>query len=232
MKHSSIFFSLAVLAFSTFACSRNLNPQATPANAETASTPVYVEKTLAAFNPIQGTDYLMAGIVPAAVTRDSSFNPFEWINNSRYYSGYSSYATYNYVFFNVETAAYQRLLPNNEYIIYQTAGYPQQVYDPNAPDKPAPVIEFWVYGVVKGDFNNDGFMDYQDKITVGISDVGGNGYTELIENVDSILSQYYKDPSTLFVIYRVNEKNFIAKLNPSTRELVSTTEMDLGEDVK
>jgi hypothetical protein len=30
----------------------------------------------------------------------------------------------------------------------------------------------------------------------------------------------------------MDEKNFIAKINPSTREVISTTEMDLGEDVK
>ena len=100
------------------------------------------------------------------------------------------------------------------------------------PDQPAPVIEFWVYGIVKTDANGDGILDYRDKFTVAVSDVGGNGYTELIENVDAVLSQYYKDSSALFIIYAASEKNFIARINLFTRELVSTAEMDLGDDVK
>ncbi len=231
MKRFSILLFVLALSFSTFACTRDLVSRDSSGNVEAVATPIPSEKTLSTFNPIQGTDYLMAGIVPAEVTRDASFNPFEWIGNSGY-SGYSSYTTYNYVFFNVQTEDYNRLLPTNDFVIYQTSGYPQKIYDPENPDAPAPVIEFWVYNIIKADFNGDGSLDYRDRLTIGISDVSGSGYTDLIENVDSIKSQYYKDPSTFFVIYNVNDKNFIAKINPIMRELISTTELDLGEDVK
>ena len=220
-----------MLVLFTTACIPDIAREVSPAAVESASTPVPVEKSLSSFNPIQGTSYLMAGIIPKPATRETSLNPFQWINSSLS-SGYSPYFTYNYVFFNVNTEAYHRLLPTNEYVINQTTGFPQLVYDPANPDQPAPVVEFWVYGVVKADSNADGFLDYRDKFTAAISDVGGNGYTELIENVDAVLSQYYKDNLNLFIIYTASEKNFIAKINPSTRELVSTTEMDLGEDVK
>lgn len=227
------FISLLVLAtsVSVLACSRDIIPQNSSVNVEAPEPPKPVEKTLSSFNAILGTDYLMAGIVPVEVSRDGSLNPFEWISRSGY-SGYSSYATYNYVFFNTQTEEYHRLLPTNETIIFQTAGFPQQVYDPNEPNKPAPIIDFWIFNVIKADTNGDSYFDYRDKLTIGISDVSGNHYTELIENVDAIQSQYYKDPSNFFIIYNVNSKNFIAKVNPITHEVVSTTEMDLGEDVK
>ncbi|GAB4496121.1 MAG: hypothetical protein OHK003_00120 [Anaerolineales bacterium] len=231
MKRPSTLLLALVIAFSTHACGRSIIPQDSSINVESPSTPIPSEKTLSSFNPIQGTDYLMAGIVPIEVTRDSTLNPFEWISSSGY-SSYTSYATYNYVFFNTQTEEYHRLLPENNSVILQTAGFPQQVYDPNDPQKPAPVIEFWMFNIIKADTNGDGYLDYQDKLTIGISDVSGNGYTELIENADAVLSQYYKDPSNFFIIYNVNDKNLIAKINPSTRELVSTTEMDIGEDVK
>lgn len=231
MKRLCIFLLALLLSTSTLACGRSIIPQDSSVNAEAPEAPKPVEKTLSTFNPITGTDYLMAGIVPAEITRDASLNPFEWISRSGY-SSYSSYTTYNYVFFNTQTEEYHRLLPTNDFVIYQTAGFPQLVYDPNDPDKPAPTIEFWVFNIVKADFNGDGYLNYQDKLTIGISDVSGSGYTELIQNVDAIQSQYYKDPSNFFIIYNVNDKNFIAKVNPITRELVSTTEMDLGEDVK
>jgi hypothetical protein len=230
MKRPSILLLVLAISFSAIACSRTIASPSSPANIEEPAAPAPVEKTLSSFTAIQGTDYLMAGIVPAEVSRDSSLNPFEWINNSRY--SYSSYSTYNYVFFNTQTEEYHRLLPTNDYIIYQTAGFPQQVYDPNDPDKPAPVIEFWMYNIVKADTNGDNYFDYRDKLTISLSDVGGSGYTELIQNVDAIQSQYYKDPSNFFIIYNVNDKNFIAKVNPITRQIISTIEMDLGEDVK
>jgi hypothetical protein len=199
-------------------------------NSETAPTLQPAEKILSSFNPIKGTNYLMAGIISAPVTREGSLNPLEWINSSGY-SAYSS-GTYNYVFFNLDTEQYNRLLPANEYVIYQTSGFPALQYDPANPDQPAPTVEWWVYSIIKKDTNNDGFLGYEDKFTIGLSDVGGNGYTELIENVDGVLAQVYKNGAALFIIYSADEKNYIAKINPSMREVISTTEMDLGEDVK
>ena len=230
MKRFFIPLLVLILPLSTFACSRNIIPQSSAPNTENPAAPAPVEKTLSSFTSIAGTDYLMAGIVPIEVARDSSRNPFEWISSSGY-SGYSSYVTYNYVFFNTQTGEYHRLLPRNDLVIQQTAGFPQFVYDSNDPEKPAPVIEFWIYNIVKADTNGDTFFDYRDKLTIGISDVSGSNYTELIENVDAIQSQYYKDSSNFIIIYNVNDKNFIAKVNPITREILSTTEMDLGEDV-
>ena len=231
MKHSPNFLLACVLSFSMIACGRGILPQQSSVIAEAPDTPKPIEKTLSSFTPIIGTDYLMAGIVPIEVTRDSTLNPFEWISSSGY-SSYTSYATYNYVFFNTQTEEYHRLLPDNNSVILQTAGFPQQVYDPNDPQKPAPVIEFWMFNIIKTDTNGDTYFDYRDKLTIGISDVSGSGYTELIQNMDVIQSQYYKDPSNFFIIYNVNDKNFIAKVNPITRQILSTTEMDLGEDVK
>ena len=93
-------------------------------------------------------------------------------------------------------------------------------------------MEWWVYSIIKKDTNNDGYLGYEDKLTIGISDVEGGGYTELIENVDAVLSQIYKDGSAMFIIYNADQKNYIAKINPSTREIISTIEMDLGQDIK
>lgn len=231
MKRKSIVLLAFAISFSALACGRNIIPPDSPVNADAPEPPKPIEKTLSSFSPITGTDYLMAGIVPIEVTRDSSLNPFEWISRSGY-SSYSTYLTYNYVFFNTQNEEYHRLLPDNNSVIFQTAGFPQLVYDPNEPDKPAPVIEFWMFNIIKADTNTDGYFDYRDKLTIGIADVSGKSYTELIQNVDAIQSQYYKDASNFFIIYNVNDKNFIAKVNPITRQIISTTEMDLGEDVK
>lgn len=223
-------FPLIAFALILTACIPDIVNRNPSQGSEPPPTLQPVEKVLSSFNPINGTDYLMAGIIAIPGERESSFNPLEWINSS----GYSSYSsnTYNYVFFNLATEQYHRLLPANEYVIYQTSGFPTLQYDPANPNQPAPTVEWWVYSVIKKDTNGNGYLDYKDDLTVGLSDVGGNGYTELIENVDAILSQVYRDSSALFIIYSADQKNYIAKINPSTREVLSTTEMDLGEDVK
>jgi hypothetical protein len=226
------FFILLSISFLLIACIPDIFGGGTAVVGNPESTPQVAEKVLSKFNLVQGTDYLMAGVIAAPVTRDSSsLNPFEWINNSRSYYDYS-YSTYNYVFYNLNTETYQQLLPNNDYVISQTSGFPVLQYDPNNPSQPAPPIEYWVFAVVKSDTNNDNKLNQLDKLTIAISSVGGNDYTELIQNVDLVLSQYYKDSTALIVIYNADEKNHISKINLSTRELVSTVEMNLGEDVK
>jgi hypothetical protein len=228
MKRLVPFFIAPALILT--ACISDIVGREPAGNSEPAPTLQPVEKILSPFNPIQGTDYLMAGVISVPVTRESSLNPLEWINSS----GSSSYSsnTYNYVFFNLNTEQYNRLLDTNAYAIYQTSGFPTLQYDPANPDKPAPPVEWWVYSVIKKDTDSNGYLGYGDKLTIGVSDVGGNGYTEMIENVDAILSQVYKNSSAIFIIYSAGKKNYIAKVNLPTREVLSTTEMDLGKDVK
>ena len=223
-----ITISLMVAGTSCAQFQRAYNPAGT--GVQPAPTPQPVKKILSSFIPVQGTNYLMSGVISAPDSRESSLNPMEWINSSSS-SSYSS-GTYNYVFFNLSTEEYKRLLPTNEYVIFQTSGFPTLQPDPAIPNKPTPTVEWWVYSVIKEDTNHDGNFGYKDKLTLSMSDVGGNGYTELIQNVDAILSQIYKDDSAMFIIYNADQKNYIAKINPSTRKVISTTEMDLGEDVK
>ncbi len=231
-KIGKVIFPIVMLALFFSACAARSQPAPSEAQAEQQDETTAIKKTLSPFNLIDGTDYLMAGIIPDE-NREGSFDPFQWINSGGYSSRYSSYTTYNYVFFNTADATYLRLLPTNEYAIIETAGFPQQIYDPTlAQQPPAPIIETWLYKVVKADSNADKILDGRDLVSIAISDVGGNGYTELIENVDEIISQYNKDNFNLFIFYKSGGKNFAASINLITRKLIITTEMDLGEDVQ
>jgi hypothetical protein len=222
-------FPLIAFALILTACIPDIVDRNPSQGSEPPPTLQPVEKVLSSFNPINGTDYLMAAIIAVPLTREVSLNPLEWIN-----SGSSSYSsnTHNYVFFNMQTEQYHRLLPANDYAIAQTSGFPTLQYDPANPNQPAPTIEWWMYTVIKKDTDGNGQLGYGDDLTISLSDVGGNGYTELIENVDSVFGQFYRNSSTLIIIYSADKKNYIAKVNPSTREVLSTTEMELGEDVK
>ena len=200
-----------------------------PNSAGMEATPQPVEKHLSAFRPIEGTSYMIADISGNPQTEErGSFSPFRWIESG--YSGYSGYEIYNFVFFSSETETFNRLLPTNEYVVLQIVGLPS-----GAPtDKPEdfePVM-WWLYVLAKTDTDKNGILDYKDKITIGVTDVGGNSPTELIPDIDSMLGNTLKNDDTLFVIYHSLDKNYVAKIDLPGRTVVSTDEMNLGEDVK
>ena len=192
------------------------------------ATPQPVEKHLSAFRPIEGTSYMIADISGNPQTEErGSFSPFRWIESG--YSGHSGYEIYNFVFFSSEAETFNRLLPTNEYVVLQIVGLPS-----GAPtDKPEDFepVRWWLYVLAKTDTDKNGILDYKDKITIGVTDVGGNSPTELIPDIDSMLGNTLKD-DTLFVIYHSLDKNYVAKIDLPGRTLVSTNEMNLGEDVK
>lgn len=208
------------------ACSRLTQP---PSSIAIESTVQPVEKHLSAFRPIEGTSYMIADISgnPQPEER-GSFSPFRWIESG--YSGYSGYEIYNFVFFNSDTETFNKLLPTNEYVVLQIVGFPSGT-PTEKPEDFKPVM-WWMYLLAKTDTDNSGILDTKDKKTIGVTDVGGNSPTELIPDVESVLGHVLKEENTLFVIYHSRDKNYIAKIDLPGRQLVSTTEMNLGDDVK
>ena len=65
-----------------------------------------------------------------------------------------------------------------------------------------------------------------------MTDVGGNSPTELIPDIDSVLGHTLKDNNILFVIYHSLDKNYVAKIDLPGRQVLSTNEIELGDDVK
>src|SRR5262245_5068210 len=192
------------------------------------STPQPIEKRLSSFRPIEGTEYMIADISGNPQSYERDFSPFSWIE--RGYSGYSGYEIYNYVFFSSGTETFNRLLSTNEYIVLQIVGFPSCTPTTNPEDfKP---VMWWLYLLAKADTDQNGLLNYQDKLTIGVTDVGGNTPTEVISDVDNMLGQILKDENTLFVFYHSGDKNYVAKIDLPGRQIVNTVEMDLGEDVK
>src|SRR5215207_3245968 len=157
-----------------------------PNSAGIEATPQPVEKHLSAFRPIEGTSYMIADISGNPQTEErGSFSPFRWIE-----SGYSGYEIYNFVFFSSETETFNRLLPTNEYVVLQIVGLPSGT----PTDKPEDFesVRWWLYVLAKTDTDKNGILDYKDKITIGVTDVGGNSPTELIPDIDSMLGNTLK----------------------------------------
>ena len=212
-KRFSILAVLIGLAFSSLACS------STSRTAATSATPTSVAKVLGKFEPIEGTDYLVAPILPA-------------ISSSYSYSSYDSSSSwgvaYNYVFLNRTNDTFQQLLPTNEYVITFTE--PLALPDANAETL---ITHWWLYGIIKSDTNGDKALTLEDRITLAISDVGGTGYTEIITDVDEVYGHTLRDETTLLIIYRSNDHKYLTGIDLPGRSIVATAELpSLGSDVK
>ena len=137
-----------------------------------------------------------------------------------------SYAVNNYVFFDMDSEQFHALLPANDYAIINKIGLP--LFD----DGKHP-INGWLYFVVKADTNQDKLLSANDKFTLSISDVGGNGYVELIPDMDVSLGQFMKSDTLLLFFYRQNDKKYYAKIDLQSRSVLATTEYpSFGSDVK
>lgn len=191
-------------------------------------TPQPVEKHLSAFQPIAGTEYMIANISASPTTAERDFSPFSWME--RGYSGYSGYDIYNYVFFSSQTETFNRLLPTNEYIVLQIVGFPSGAS--GATLEELEPVQWWLYIVAKEDTDKNGLLNYDDKLTVGVTDVGGDHPVELIADVDNVLGHTLQGDSLLFVIYHSLNKNYVAKIDLPGRQIISTNEISLGDDVK
>ena len=196
-----------------------------PRSAETINgTPVPVKKTLGSFYPIEGTHYQLASI---STDQGESGRGADL---SRLFSyGRSDYSVYNYVFLDVDGETVHALLPTNQNVILSIEGYPVSKTD----DLTKVPVAWWLYTIVKEDTNQDQQLSYLDRKTLAVSDVAGNGYTEIITGVDQILADVFKDGNVLLIVYRANGKNFLAHVDLAARKVTSTSELpSFGEDVK
>lgn len=214
-----VLVSLLMLFLATLACTRETDSPVT-VNGMTA-TPAPDSKQLTGFSPISGTPYYYAAIVPNDTGRSSSDI---FISSS---GGYS-YFTYNYLFFDSNTETFHQLFPENNQAILS-----KSEFGCNCESLPAGQIRWITYAVVSRDTNGDNQLNYDDKMTVAITDAAGKNYTILFENVDEVLSQIVKNETTLLVIFTSNGKKQLARVDLNTRTVLQTSELPfLGDDVK
>lgn len=197
--------------------------------AQQTDTPLI--KTLGQFRSIEGTNYLISSVTGS--TDETSIYE-ELFSSGRWYGGGYGHHQYNIVFLDITTETAYPLLPTNDYEIISMEGFPKPVpvFDSTAPAPPRAPVEWWFFSVVKSDTNQDGSFSSLDKQTLSVADVGGRGYTELIPDVDDVLGIAYKGKDTLLVIYRSNEKNYLARIDLPARQVSSTEELALGEEIK
>ncbi|WP_406698292.1 hypothetical protein V5E97_05475 [Singulisphaera sp. Ch08] len=188
-----------------------------------ANAPRFLEH----FNRVPGAPFLMASIGSSADYQRSSLAS---------YSTSASF-THNYVFLSLDNQSIRRLLPTNDHYISEAVALPEALDGRPAVDKAGTLgregVQWWLFDVVKQDTNLDGDFDGQDLHTLGVSDAGGSGYTELIEGITKHYGRTLRDPNTLVVVYESGGTKRVSLIDLPKRTVLSTTSFpDLGSDLK
>lgn len=181
------------------------------------------KRLLGNFSEVGGTAFLMAPITS---------------NTQNKYLFESSYGsdskTHNYVFINTDDDATRMLATNTDGVFVATLGLPEDAVRGDSYDSRhrrsatnAAKVDWWVYGVVKKDSDNDRDLDHEDRRVLAVSDAGGAGYTELIEDVEHVFGQKLINPATLKIIYRRANKYLVSTIDLTGRHVVSTQELPI-----
>ena len=209
-----IFAVLAVSILASSACSRTPSIASAPAVTATPAA-----KTLGEFTLIENTDFLIAPI------RDVTDSASSYTDYER--SGYWGPVN-NYVFLDRRTQTFQQLLPTNDYVIARA-----YALEPPSAGTETPIIQGWLYSVVKADTDGDKELSLTDKITLSLSDAGGARYTEVLIDVDDVYGRTLSNSTTLLIIYRKGEHKYMTSLDLSSYAVIATTELAfLGPEVK
>ncbi len=159
-----------------------------------------VEMNLGNFRELEGTPYLMAPV------------NYQQNNRQNYYDK-KALSIHNYLFVNVDDKSARRLVPSNDFLFLNA----QEVILQRREDK---IVRGMWYEVVKVDSNNDKRLSYEDKRTIAISDVSGNDYTEVIDEVDKVLGSHQKNSTTLLVFYKFEGREYVGEISMTKGILV------------
>jgi hypothetical protein len=185
------------------------------------ATAVEQNKWLGDFSRVPGTRFLYAQI-----SQSSDAGIF-----SLSYSDYGNRNANNLVFFDPTTSKVTQLLPNNQALIATTVTLPEVTAAGS--NEPPKQVDWFLYGIIKTDTNNDQKLTTEDQMVLAITDAGGQGYTELIDKVDQLYGQTLNDANTMTLIYRKEGKLLSSTVNLQKRQVTATKAFpSLGSDVK
>jgi hypothetical protein len=177
------------------------------------------------FEQLNGTPYLYAPIYVAEQERKSILKQIKSAssgsNEDRW--NYGETDIRNYMFVHRDNLSGSKLLANNSSRILAL----EQIGETIPPNKSNPdptgqsnkiktVKALWYVRAV-ADTNGDKQLSDLDRKQIGISDVSGANYTEIIKDIDKILLNSRIGIDRRLVIYTSGSKRFVANINIPTR---------------
>ena len=190
------------------------------------------ELALRSFRQLRGTQYFLAEIVTGS-GRGVSY--YEYGSSSRWFEfgeGGSGLIR-NIVFLDSESIQSHTLFEDNHSFIIDMISFPPQASYSSDDESEIIPIRWFVYEVAHDDTNRDGALNRDDIRVIGVSDVDGTRYKELIPDVSHIYNLTMLDGGELLAIYRQNGDRFATKIDLQAQEIIATQQIpDLGIEVE
>ncbi|WP_041547397.1 hypothetical protein [Chamaesiphon minutus] len=205
-------------------CSTTTKPEVA---VSTSPVPVAAPKDvwMNQFEQLNGTPYLYAPIYVAEQERKSILKQIK----SASYSSYDERKDYqidirNYMFVHRDNLSAGKLLTNNNSRILELEQigepFPPSKSNTDAMNRPSGVktVKTLWYVRAEADTNADKLLSDLDRKQIGISDVSGANYTEVIKDIDKILLVSRLGIDRRVVIYTSGDKRFVANIDIPTRK--------------
>lgn len=119
------------------------------------------------------------------------------------YSGKSVTSTRNFLFYDTQKGSQFWLLPTNRYLVASH----NIVESPRDSDESTTAIAI-LYQMVKEDTNHDNRLTDSDLLTIALSDINGQHYTEILGGVDSVSGQFVTEDERIAILLSINGKGF------------------------
>ena len=182
------------------------------------------------FRQLRGTQYFIAEISTSYDSR-----AIEYSSSSRWFQfGESGGQIRNFVFLDSGTLHSHKLFDTNQSLILNMLSFPEQPVKSNDEDEePETVpIQWFIYEIVHKDTNYDETLDREDLRTIGISDVDGYRYTEILTDVTEVYDITILEEGYLLIVYRQKSDRFASKINLVEQSITTQKLPNLGEEVK
>ena len=174
------------------------------------------------FQQINGTPYLYAPIYVASEENKSILKQLKSAS-SEYRYDRNHFDIRNYMFIDRDNLSGKKLLANNSTRLLKIEQLGETISGNKTPKEQntgsliKKVMIFW-YERVLADTNGDKVLDDRDRKQIAVSDVSGANYTELIKDIDQILTVYPKGIDKRLVIYTSGNKRFVADIDLVKRQ--------------
>ncbi len=193
-------------------------------NSTPTPLPAPKEVWMTQFQQINGTPYLYAPIYVATEEQRSIIKQIKSAGSYEYGKGDEYTADIrNYMFVHRDNLSASKLLTNNNSRLLSL----EQIGEPAPPDKSNPesmrtnwiktVKALWHVRAI-ADTNGDKILNDLDRKQIGISDVSGGNYIEVLKDIDKVLIVYPKGIDRRLVIYTSGDKRFVANIDIPTRQ--------------
>jgi hypothetical protein len=194
----------------------------TPTTANANPVPLAAPKNvwMSQFVQLNGTPYLYAPIYVAEQEQKSILKQIKSASSGSYEGRWDDSAIdiRNYMFVHRDNLSAGKLLTNNSSRILEI----DEIGEPMPPSKSNPdpmtsnrlktVKAVWYVRTV-ADTNGDNQLSESDRKQIGISDVSGANYTEIIQDIDKILLNSRIGLDRRLVIYTSGSKRFVANID-------------------